>query len=125
MSEKDLNKIAKFEKAIKEKYGESAIQNPKSSWNEEKEKKYLADLKKFYSNEKTNKTYTDKDGFTVKETKRKSASSSSRNCPVCSSYSFSLEDDLYMTKYECCFECYIKFVEGREERWKTGWRPNN
>ena len=29
MKEKDLNKIAKIEKAIKDKYGEEAIQNPK------------------------------------------------------------------------------------------------
>ena len=125
MSKKDLNRIAKFEKAIKQKYGDSAIQNPKSLWNEEKEKKYLLDLKEFYSDEKTSKVYSEMEGFTLKESNRETVRSSERNCPVCKSYSFSIEDDLYMTKYECCFECYIKFVEGREERWKTGWRPNN
>ena len=48
----------------------------------------------------------------------------SRECPVCGLYSFHLKDDLYMHKFECCFKCYIQYVEGREERWKTGWRPN-
>ena len=45
---KDLNEIAKIEKAIKEKYGEEAIQNPKGSWSKEKEDKYLEELKAFY-----------------------------------------------------------------------------
>ena len=37
---------------------------------------------------------------------------------------FNGQDDLYMNKFECCWECYIKWVEGREERWATGWRPD-
>tara|TARA_B100000085_G_scaffold193893_1_gene177786 strand:+ start:6993 stop:7325 length:333 start_codon:yes stop_codon:yes gene_type:complete len=107
---KDLNEIARIEKAIKEKYGEEAIQNPKGLWTEEKEKKYLSDLKIFYNG---------------KEKKRKSLEPSpDRTCPVCGTYSFSVKDDLYMNKFECCFECYIQYVEDREERWKTGWRPN-
>ena len=32
----DLNKIAKIEQAIKEKYGDEAIQNPKKNWNQER-----------------------------------------------------------------------------------------
>ena len=43
----NLNEIAKYEKAIKEKYGSEAIKNPKSGWDENKEKEYLQDLKKF------------------------------------------------------------------------------
>jgi hypothetical protein len=23
-----------------------------------------------------------------------------------------------MNKFDCCYECYIKFVEGREELWQ-------
>ena len=26
--------------------------------------------------------------------------------------------DVYMNKFDCCYECYIKFVEGREELWQ-------
>ena len=33
-----LNQIAKYEKAIKEKYGNEAIQNPKKGWDKEKGK---------------------------------------------------------------------------------------
>ena len=120
---KDLNEIAKIEKAIKEKYGEEAIQNPKGSWDKEKETKYLEDLKAFYKRsvrEKKTEVVGD-----IKIKTKKSAHKVERTCPVCGSYSFSQQDDLYMTKFECCFECYIQYIEGREERWKTGWRPNN
>ena len=34
----DYDQIAAIEKAIKEKYGDDAIANPKSNWNEQKEK---------------------------------------------------------------------------------------
>ena len=46
-----------------------------------------------------------------------------RNCPVCNTYSFEIRDDIYMTKFDCCFKCYIQCVEDREERWEYGWRP--
>ena len=120
---KDLNEIAKIEKAIKEKYGEEAIQNPKGSWDKEKENKYLEELKSFYkksSRQKTTEVLGD-----IKIKTRKTKSTIDRTCPVCSAYSFSLNDDLYMVKFDCCFNCYIQYVEGREERWKSGWRPNN
>lgn len=123
MKEKDLNKVAKIEKAIKDKYGEEAIQNPKGSWNEEKENKYLEDLKTFYKRSGRKKETKEKDGYLVKD--NKVTKPASRICPVCGSYSMTGEDDLYMTKFECCFECYIQYVEDREERWKSGWRPND
>ena len=123
MKEKDLNEIAKIEKAIKEKYGEDAIQNPKRHWDEEKEKKYLEDLKAFHERPRRSKKTEEVEGILIKE--RKSTQEVDRECPVCNSYSFSGQDDLYMTKFECCFKCYIQYVEGREERWKSGWSPNN
>ena len=122
MKKKDLNEIAKIEKAIKEKYGEDAIKNPKGSWCKEKEEKYLKDLKEFYKHNKTKKRLEEKDGFTIKASRDRQ---SLRVCPVCNSYSFNGNDDLYMTKFGCRFNCYVEFVEGREERWKSGWRPNN
>ena len=120
---KDLNEIAKIEKAIKEKYGEEAIQNPKGSWDQEKEQKYLEDLKEFYNTKSRQKKTEEANGFVVKT--KKTENKTDRNCPVCNAYSFSGQDDLYMTKFDCCFQCYVNYVEGREERWKTGWRPNN
>ncbi len=122
MSKKNLNDIAKIEKAIKEKYGSEAIQNPKGSWNCEKEEKFLKDLKSFYSSNKRKKETTEQEGFILKDKKTKSATD--RTCPVCSSYSFSEVDDVYMVKFDCCFDCYIQYIEGRQERWKSGWRPN-
>jgi hypothetical protein len=123
MKKKDLNEIAKIEKAIKDKYGEEAIQNPKKNWNQQKENKYLEELKAFYQRSTRDKQ-TEVVGD-IKIKKKKSSHNVERSCPVCGSYSFSLNDDVYMIKYDCCFSCYIQYVEGREERWKTGWRPNN
>ena len=123
MKEKDLNKIAKIEKAIKDKYGEEAIQNPKGSWSQEKEAKYLKELKDFYKRSSRQKITEVVGDIQIK--KKKTEHKTERTCPVCGSYSFSLNDDLYMTKFNCCFSCYIQYVEGREERWKSGWRPNN
>ena len=122
MKKKDLNEIAKIEKAIKEKYGEEAIQNPKGSWDKEKEDKYLEELKTFYERNIRSKEVEEVDGLLIKT--RKSKRAVDRTCPVCSSYSFSDKDDLYMVKFECCYDCYIQYVDGREERWKSGWRPN-
>jgi hypothetical protein len=49
---KDDNHLIKVEKAIQEKYGDEAIQNPKANWNQEKEKEYLKQIKKVYKNQK-------------------------------------------------------------------------
>jgi hypothetical protein len=120
---KDLNDIAAIEKAIKEKYGDEAIQNPKKHWDKEKEEKYLKDLKDFYSKKASKKKTTESNGFLLKE--KRNSNETDRKCPVCGVYSFLPKDDLYMNKFQCCFKCYIQYVEDREERWKTGWRPNN
>jgi|TARA_B100001094_G_scaffold244499_1_gene240847 hypothetical protein len=119
---KDLNEIAKYEKAIKEKYGKEAIQNPKQNWTEEKEKKYLQHLKDFYKNSKHAGKVSSCNGFDV--INKKKSKSEPRVCPVCHSYSHKNRDDLYMRKFQACFDCYIQFIEGREERWNSGWRPN-
>lgn len=122
---KDPNEIVKIEKAIAQKYGEDAIANPKHYWNEEKEKEYVEQLKELSAiqikqEEKDQKVNID--GIFI--SKKLLNKDSKRTCPICSVYSFSNKDDLYMNRYECCYKCYIQWVEGREERWKTGWRPN-
>tara|TARA_R100000152_G_C6781599_1_gene216460 strand:+ start:6392 stop:6784 length:393 start_codon:yes stop_codon:yes gene_type:complete len=121
---KDLEYIAKLEKAIKQKYGEEAILNPKSNWDEEKEKEYLEQLKKIDLAKRSNEEETQKveiDGFLV--SKKLINRDSNRNCPVCEKYSFSIQDDIYMLKYDCCEKCFIQYIEGREKRWLNGWRP--
>ena len=117
----DWDKIAAIERAVKEKYGENAIHNPKANWNEEKEKNYIEQIKKqsIEDSNKIEKLETiQENGFLIK--KKLFTTKTSRVCPVkdCKRYSFSLKDDVYMNKFDCCYECYIKFVEGREELWQ-------
>jgi len=123
--QKDFNTIAKIEKAIAKKFGQKTIINPKSSWDDEKEKEYLQQLKEFYSKQRKkadNGEKIEEEGFLL--SKNLISKESKRVCPVCDQYSFDLKDDLYMNKFECCRKCYIQWVEYREERWATGWRPN-
>jgi len=121
---KDLNQIVKVEKAIAQKYGEDAIANPKHYWNEEKEKAYIEQLKELSQIEKRNDKdqKVEVDGIFI--SKKLLTKDTNRTCPICSVYSFDLKDDLYMNRFDCCQKCYVQWVEGREERWKTGWRPN-
>ena len=124
MTKKDLNYIAKVEKAIAQKYGEEAIQNPKSGWTDEKEREYLEQIKKLHKKQRSIEEAKDKvevDGFLI--SKKLLSKDSERVCPVCETYSFDKKDDLYMNKYDCCFTCYVEWVEDREKRWESGWRP--
>ena len=121
MSSDDPNYVAKLEKAISQKYGKKTIQNPNANWDEEKEKKYLAQLKKVSVKEQRlsgQKEKVDAGGFLVN--KKLLSKESNRVCPVCKTYSFKARDDVYMSKYECCFSCYIAHIQGREE--DMGWR---
>ena len=122
---KDLNDIAKYELAISKKYGKEAIQHPKAEWNDEKEKEYQQQIRDLYQKEVKYREKNEKvevDGILV--SKKLFSRDENRVCPVCSAYSFELRDNVYMTKFDCCFKCYIQWVEGREDRWKTGWRPS-
>ena len=124
MKFKNPDKIAAVEKAIGKKYGKETIQNPNAGWDDDKEREYLESTKKFQA--KVSKYHEDNDlvevdGFLMP--KRLLNSESNRTCPVCSTYSFNKADDFYMHKFECCQACYIRWVEGREERWLAGWRP--
>jgi len=119
-------KVARLEKAIANKYSEEAIKNPESGWSEEKEENFKQQLKKFNRKIEHNSSIEDKievNGVLV--SKKLLTRESNRTCPVCTTYSFSVNDDVYMTKYTCCFKCYVKYIEGREERWESGWRPSN
>jgi len=121
---KGLNDIAKYEVAISKKYGKEAIQHPKAKWDDEKEKDYQQQIKDLYEKEKKQEEKNEKiemDGFLI--SKKLFNKDNNRNCPVCQTYSFELRDDVYMAKFDCCFKCYIQWVEGREDRWSSGWRP--
>ena len=120
----DPHYIIKLEKAIVKKYGEEAIQNPKKDWDEEKEKEYIEQSKEFYKKIQSLEDKSEKvEVGGVFIPKKLLSRGKERTCPVCKTYSFKSQDDVYMNKYECCFGCYIQYVENREERWRSGWRP--
>ena len=126
MSAKDWDKLAKFEQAISKKYGTEAIQNPKGNWTDEKEQDYLEQIKRLAEKEIQLQEKNEKvevNGILMP--KKLLNRESNRTCPVCDTYSFDVRDDVYMNKYDCCRNCYVQWVEDREERWQSGWRPNN
>ena len=77
---KDDNHLIKVEKAIQEKYGDEAIQNPKANWNQEKEKEYLQQIKKVYRSLKP-KEKVEVNGILMP--KKLFNRESNRTCPVC------------------------------------------
>ena len=123
---KDPNYIAAVEKAITEKYGKNTAQDFRNEWEEDKEKEYLNQLREMRI--KRDKFSTCKEEIIVgdvKITKRRDREKDNRCCPVCKTYSFSRKDDLYMNRFKCCYDCYIDFIEYREEAWKNGERPTD
>ena len=126
MKDKDLNHIAAIEKAIAEKYGAETIANPRANWDEEKEKEYLSQMREFYKKTKKNEEYQEKiDINGIKVTKKLLNRESLKCCPVCGTFPRKSLDDVCLVKFDCCYHCYIKHVEHREERWLKGWRPKN
>jgi hypothetical protein len=120
---KDLDYVAKVEKEIAKKYGKEAIANPRNSWNAKKEEKFLKSSKKLQQGKDSHQDKVLSNGFEV--SKRFLNRPKSISCPVCGKYNLTLEDEVKMLVHKCCFKCYVQYVEGREERWKSGWRPNN
>jgi len=124
MKNKDPNYVAKVERAIAEKYGVETIQNPRGNWDEEKEKEYEEQLRALAIKEDRLREKEEKiDVGGILISKKLLSREPAKSCPVCRRYSLNLKDDVYMNKYECCLDCFVQFVEGREERWKKGWRP--
>ena len=119
---KDPNYSIKVEQAISKKYGEETVQHPKKNWDNEKEKEYLSQIKQFYNILCESGDEVEVDGVLI--SKKLITKESNRSCPICNTYSFKSNDDVYMSKFDCCEKCYIQWVEGREDRWKKGWRPN-
>ena len=119
---KDPNYSIKVEQAISKKYGEDTVQHPKKNWDNEKEKEYLSQIKQFYNILCESGDEVEVDGVLI--SKKLITKESNRSCPICNTYSFKSNDDVYMSKFDCCEKCYIQWVEGREDRWKKGWRPN-
>jgi len=122
---KELDQIAAIEKAISEKYGKETIQNPRSQWDKEKEKDYIEQMKDFYKAKSLKEKWQDKINVNgIKATKKLLNRESLRTCPVCGKFPKKSMDDVCLLKFDCCNRCYVQYVEGREDRWKGGWRPS-
>lgn len=125
MNKKDPNYIVALEKAIKEKYGELATMNPKFFWNTEKEQEYIAETKEVLKKEAYNEQTREKEDLGgILIPKKLFNKNNNKCCSVCNEYSFDKKDDVYLSKFITCFKCYIQYIEGREERWASGWRPH-
>ena len=121
----DYDHIAAVERAIAEKYGSEAVENPRSKWDEEKEKEYLQQMQELYSKQKKNEESKEKIEINgIKVSKKLLNREQLRSCPVCGRFPRKSLDDVCLIKYDCCSKCYIQYVDGREQRWKEGWRPN-
>ena len=121
---RDPDYALKVEHAIAEKYGTETVKHPQRDWTPQKEEDYLEQLKLL--NKKLDKISEKLEKVEVEGVllpKKLLNKDSNRSCPVCHTYSFDTRDNVYMTKYSCCRKCYITHVEGREDRWATGWRP--
>lgn len=122
---KTIEYLGKLEKAIADKYGEEAITNPRSLWDEEKEKDYIEQAKenaeKYYKSDEE-EDVIEKDGIFI--SKKLLNKSNAKSCPICDKYLADIKDSVFLLKWECCHNCFIQWVEDREDRWKTGWRPN-
>ena len=121
---KDPNYIPKLEKAIAQKYGEETINNPRRFWDDDKEKEYIKqslEERQKLAKLSESQDKVEQDGFLIN--KKLLIRDTNRSCPICNKYSFDARNELYMNKFECCWKCYIQWIEDREERWLSGWRP--
>ena len=126
MKKKDFNYIAGLEKAIKEKYGVEAIENPAKFWSKEKEEDYIQQLEEFIKKQKKNEHDQELENVDGVLVSRKLLNKEGiLNCPTCNRKIKTINDDIYFTKFDCCEKCYINYVDGRERRWLEGWRPKN
>jgi hypothetical protein len=112
---KNQNEVAELERAIASRWGTESTIPP--TWDKEKESEYLRQLKeKSKLNKESESEPLDGKGFLLY--KKLVNTRNARSCVVCEAYSFSVQDDLYLEKFECCYGCYIRHVEGREEKWE-------
>lgn len=44
-------------------------------------------------------------------------------CPLCSGFMKGKSTSTYYD-HGVCVNCFIEFIDGRVDRWKSGWRPS-
>lgn len=115
---RDPEYLDKVQKAISEKYGDETIQSLRANWTTAKEISYLKEIRRLSKQQIVEEDPEDKvevDGVFIP--KKLFIKETDRVCASCGEYSFNNQDDLYMTKFRCCWKCYVQYVEGREEKW--------
>jgi hypothetical protein len=126
MNKKDPNYVVKLEKAIADKYGKEAIQNPKADWSDDKEKQYQKEVKdinrRLYQFAESSEKVEVNGVFISKKLLTREANCA---CPVCEKYNLTSKDEVFILKWQCCERCYIQYIENRQDRWKKGWRPTH
>lgn len=45
-------------------------------------------------------------------------------CPICGGIMKGKSTNSFYD-FGCCIDCKIFFIEGREQRWRDGWRPSD
>lgn len=122
------NYLLNIENEIRKKYGDATIRNPKASWNEEKEKIYLEQIKELSKKEQVEDKdleHIEIDGVFIQK-KLFTLKNNNKICFYCKSYSFNKNDDIYLNKFSTCFKCYIQHVENREDKWLNKlYKENN
>lgn len=46
-------------------------------------------------------------------------------CPTCKRMMKGSKCNSTYYQYNCCYDCYIQWVEDREQKWLAGWRPSD
>lgn len=113
---KDWDKVALLERAVEEKYGNEAIKNLKQ---------FAVDVSEEDKQEFSFKVYrTTEKNVTLKHSE---LINDSNSCPCCGKYHiyFTIYDDINISRFDACATCFYKYIDGREERWLSGWRPKN
>ena len=44
-------------------------------------------------------------------------------CDMCGFVLNTLADNQSQAENQCCYECYLTFIEPRRKAWAEGWRP--
>ena len=111
MNEWEPDYVKRVGAAIIEKYGKETLTSPKANWTIAKELHYLKQIKKI-SRRKQKEIENDKiniEGVLIP--KKLFMKESNRVCGTCNTYSFDLKDDLYFTKFDCCWKCWIEYID--------------
>lgn len=45
-------------------------------------------------------------------------------CHTCQFLIKSADDLITFKNWQTCHDCYLRFIEGRQQEWKEGWRPD-